>query len=188
MILYVFYIILFILIIGAVILYNLRIKPFKNPSFAMGIYGLIIGIFLSILLLKYPVLEKITQVFNNKYKLPDASIKYSYQIKSNGVFANNRISKGDIIEVCPAILEKTKNVQNTDKLTDYHFQYGKDNSLIALGYCSMYNHSDKPNANWQIVDDNTMRITALENIGAGEEIFVSYGDKYWKTRTQLQKK
>jgi len=145
-------------------------------------------IILGILLIKCSVVEKFTQVFNSKYKLPDATIKYSYQIESNGVFANNKISKGDIIEICPAIIEKTKNIQYTDKLKDYYFEYDVDNSLIGLGYCSMYNHSDSPNATWHIVDENTVRIKALNNIDSGEEIFVSYGDEYWKTRKDLQKK
>ena len=187
MILDAFYIIIFVTIIGAIALYNLRIKTFKNQGLAFGIYGLIVGVFLSVLLIKSPVLKKITQVFNSKYKIPDASIKYSYKIGSTGVFANNKISKGDIIEVCPALLEKRKNLDNTNKLTDYHFEYDKDNSLVALGYCSMYNHSDSPNANWLILDKNSMRIKALNDIEAGEEIFVSYGNKYWKSRKELKK-
>jgi len=182
-----FYIIIFVSIIGALILYNLRIKIFKNPVFAFGIFGAIIGIFLSILLIKSPVIQKIANVFNSKYKLPDATIKYSYKIGSNGVFANNKISKGDIIEVCPALIEKTDNLGHTNKLSDYHFQYDKENSLIGLGYCSMYNHSDSPNAEWIVLDKNTLKIKALEDIEVGEEIFVSYGDDYWKSRTQLQK-
>jgi SET domain-containing protein len=104
------------------------------------------------------------------------------------MFATKKINKGDIIEVCPALIEKTKHLQYTDKLKDYYFEYDIDNSLIGLGYCSMYNHSDSPNAEWLILDKNSLKIKALENIEVGEEIFVSYGDDYWKHRKELQKK
>jgi SET domain-containing protein len=142
-------------------------------------------IILGILLIKCSVVEKFTQVFDSKYKLPDATIKYSYQIESNGVFANNKINKGDLIEVCPALIEKTKNIQYTDKLKDYYFEYDIDNSLIGLGYCSMYNHKDDPNANWEVLNENQMEIKVVKTIHKGEEIFISYGSEYFNQRKHI---
>ena len=79
-------------------------------------------------------------------------------------------------------------MQNTDKLKDYFFQYDDEKSAVGLGYCSMYNHSDKPNASWYVLDESTLRIKARKDIEAGEEIFISYGDDYWDTRKELLKK
>jgi hypothetical protein len=144
-------------------------------------------IILGILLIKCSVVEKFTQVSNTHYKLPDGIIKYSYQIESNGIFATKKINKGDIIEICPALIEKTKHLQYTDKLKDYYFEYDIDNSLIGLGYCSMYNHSDNPNANWYVLNSEKIKIKAARDIDVGDEIFVSYGDDYWSTREDAQK-
>ena len=145
-------------------------------------------IIVGILLIKCSSVEKFINILTNKYKLPDVHIKYSYQIESNGVFANKKIYKDDVIEICPTLLENTKQLQNTDKLKDYFFEYDDEKSVIALGYCSMYNHSDNPNANWTVVDESTLKIHALSDIEAGEEIFVSYGNEYWKTRKEILKK
>ena len=57
--------------------------------------------------------------------------------------------------------------------------------MIGFGYCSMYNHSDTPNATWEILDEEKIKITVTKNIAEGEEIFVSYGREYWKTRVDL---
>jgi len=48
----------------------------------------------------------------------------------------------------------------------------------------IYNHSDAPNAEWTIDDDNENYITffATKNIKAGEEILHDYGTLYWNSR------
>jgi len=148
-------------------------------------------IILGILVIKCSSIDTMIDTFvdtiNEKYKQPNATIKYSYQIEDNGVFANTNIKKGDIIEVCPTLIENRNNLKETTKIKDYFFEYDNDNSLIALGYCSMYNHSDNPNATWEVIDEKTLKITALAPIKSGNEIFVSYGEEYWKTRN-LKKK
>jgi SET domain-containing protein len=46
----------------------------------------------------------------------------------------------------------------------------------------MYNHSNTPNALWHIINENQMSIQIIKDIKKDEEILVSYGTKYWKTR------
>ena len=46
----------------------------------------------------------------------------------------------------------------------------------------MYNHKDDPNAKWTIVNKDQMKIVALKHIESGEEIFISYGINYFKSR------
>ena len=143
-------------------------------------------IILGILIIKCATIE----TFNNStvdYIQPSVNLKYSYQIEGRGAFATKNYAKGEVLEVCPGILQKTEDVKG--RVRDYLFSYDNDNSMIGFGYCSMYNHSDTPNATWKVLDAEKIKITATEEINAGDEIFVSYGDEYWKTRqSDLDKK
>ena len=124
---------------------------------------------------------------SNEYVQPNVELKYSFKIKGRGVFATKNYAQGEIIEVCPGILQKTEHVKG--RVLDYVFTYDDDNSIIAFGYCSMYNHSDTPNAEWEVLDTEKMRVTATQDINRGDEIFVSYGSAYWETRkSNLNKK
>jgi len=139
-------------------------------------------IIVGILIIKCATIEG----FNSSsidYVQPNASLKYSFQIEGRGAFATKNYAKGDIIEICPGILQKTDDAHG--KIRDYLFRFDEDYSMIGFGYCSMYNHSDTPNATWEILDEEKIKITATKNITEGEEIFVSYGREYWKTRVDL---
>lgn len=104
--------------------------------------------------------------------------------KGRGVFASHHISMGEEIEVCPILLEKKNRIPHNNVVTDYVFSTGVEGEVaLALGYCGLINHDDKYNARW-IIDRETRKVTivALTDISKGQEIFVSYGDKYWETR------
>ncbi len=117
---------------------------------------------------------------DNNFVMPKADIKMSQKIKDRGMFANKKYFKGDIIEVCPCIIDNNNNFSG--KMRDYLFSYDKDRSLVAFGYCSMYNHSDNNNALWKVLPNNKLQIYAVKDIDIGEEIFISYGNQYWKSR------
>jgi SET domain-containing protein len=51
----------------------------------------------------------------------------------------------------------------------------------------MYNHSDEANAYWTTIDNNKIKIVAKRKILPNEEIFISYGDNYFKDREHLNK-
>jgi hypothetical protein len=54
---------------------------------------------------------------------------------------------------------------------------------LALGYGSVYNHSKNPNTKIKLNFENeTMTIYSIRKIEKDEEIFVSYGPKYWLIR------
>lgn len=95
-----------------------------------------------------------------------------------GMFAAERIKKGQIIEVCPVIVIPNRDKKLIDKthLFDYYFMWGtKNQPAIALGYGSLYNHSYDPNAEYdQKVKRNVIIFTALRNIKKDEEITVNY--------------
>jgi SET domain-containing protein len=114
-----------------------------------------------------------------EYVIPDIKIKVS-SIGGRGIFSNRIYNKGEIIEVCPCIQEYHKYSQGT--MNNYVFDYKNRTNLIGFGYCSMYNHMDKPNAEWTILNKNQIQIVALKQIQKGEEIFISYGPDYFKDR------
>ena len=116
---------------------------------------------------------------NDQYIVPSININYSEKYKSKGVFATKNYKKDDIIELCPCIQVNS----NTGGLVrDYLFYLNDKFSLLGLGYCSLYNHSDDNNAKFNIIDNKKIRITCVKDINEGEEITVNYGDGYWKNR------
>ena len=119
------------------------------------------------------------------YVIPSIEIKNSEKIGSRGVFALKDYKKNDIIEVCPTISEETTKFDGI--LKDYIFKYDDKYSLLAFGFCSMYNHSDEYNALWTILSKNQIKMYATKDIKKGEEILTSYGDGYWKTRSDIKK-
>lgn len=114
------------------------------------------------------------------FKKADIEIKPS-PVHRYGVFAKKDIYPNEVVEECPIII--------FDKLTqDYQeavatrraFNYGGDCCVIALGYGSMYNHSEDPNAKPKAdQENNILNFIATKHIPAGTEIFINYGSGYW---------
>jgi SET domain-containing protein len=104
--------------------------------------------------------------------------------KGRGVYASRKIYMGEEIEACPILLELKDRIPANNVLTDYVFSTGIEGEVaFAMGYCGLFNHDDNNNARWFIDrDTRTVTIIALKDIKKDEEIFVSYGDKYWATR------
>jgi len=123
----------------------------------------------------------------SEYIHPNAIIKTStINNGGRGVFATRDYKKGEIIEICPCV--KTESDELNGRFRDYIFGLNETMSVVALGYCAIYNHSDTPNSSYEVINEYKMNITALQDIKAGEEIFVSYGDKYWESRADTLKK
>jgi len=136
-------------------------------------------IIIGILLVKCMRLETFENV-SMDYVHPQAKISFS-NVGERGVFANSDYKKGDIIEVCPTI--KTETDLAGGKVRDYMFRFDNKFSLVAFGFCSMYNHSDKPNVIWEILNENQLQMKATRDIKKGEEIFTTYGEDYWTSRS-----
>jgi SET domain-containing protein len=117
----------------------------------------------------------------NTYVTPNIIVKYSEKIKGRGVFANKDYKINDILEICPTI-KLSKNFGGP--LQKYVYKYDDVNTLVAFGYCSIYNHSDFPNANYRVLNENQLEIKIIKDIKKGEEIFISYGELYWKNNNK----
>jgi len=96
-----------------------------------------------------------------------------------GVYAEKDIKKGEKIEECYIIISR----KGWDRaLEDYYFDV-KGQYAIFTGFGIIYNHSDDPNADYFI--NAKKRITTIKanrKIKKGEEIFISYGDGWFKSR------
>ena len=95
------------------------------------------------------------------------------------VFARRRIAAGELIERAPVIVVPKKQWSRLQKtiLEEYAFDWGEkdEDSVIALGYVSIYAHSYSPNAKLeQLTDDFLMEVTALKAIAPGQEITINY--------------
>lgn len=105
--------------------------------------------------------------------------------KGLGVFATEKILKGEIIETCHLI---TLNASfDSNILEDYRFMYPKNIGLemvIPLGLGCIYNHSNTPNADW--IDHpewKAFNFISIKDIEPGEEICTYYGgEEYWNLR------
>lgn len=106
-------------------------------------------------------------------------------IQGRGVFATKSIRKNELIEVCHIIEipKEQSDIVDSTVFGNYRFEFG-ENSAIALGNGSLYNHSYNPNAVvW--IGDKTIKFRARRNIKKDEEITFNYmggvncKDKTW---------
>lgn len=101
-----------------------------------------------------------------------------------GVFAGKKIRKGEIIEECYIIVSKG----GDKKLEDYYFDANRKYAIFT-GFGIIYNHSDDPNADYKLnLKTRVVTIKAERTIPKGNEIFISYGDEWFKSRGFKPKK
>jgi uncharacterized protein len=98
-----------------------------------------------------------------------------------GVFATKYVAPGETVEECPIVFIKEDSAKYFKNLI---FYWKKDEAAaLALGYGSLYNHADKPNA--EAIPDHKNKlllIKAIKPIYEGEEIFVYYGKDWFVSR------
>mgnify|MGYP001355939401 CR=1 FL=1 len=103
-----------------------------------------------------------------------------------GVFACHDIPKGSVIERCFYLVIDDDDLHEVNRLNDYLFTSPdvKGDYLCLMGFGMIYNHGVKPNAEWQIADDDNrfVEFVSLNDIQAGEEILHDYGQEYWDSR------
>jgi SET domain-containing protein len=93
--------------------------------------------------------------------------------KGRGVFATDKINKGELIESCHLILMDLHDVTGT--LEGYVYQYSRDKAAVALGNGSLLNHSDEANSEFHFDYRKKMLvIEARRDILPGEEVTINY--------------
>ena len=110
-----------------------------------------------------------------------------------GIFAKALIEAEEPIEECRLLkLAYRANYNHDPVLKDYVWA-GKDDGeqtklhgntqYIALGFGSLYNHSDQPNTIQHLnFETEVMTVKARQAIQKDEEIFLNYGKKYFMIR------
>ncbi|HUM97971.1 MAG TPA: SET domain-containing protein [Chitinophagaceae bacterium] len=96
-----------------------------------------------------------------------------------GVFTSENIAKGTVIEIAPVIVMNAddRNLLDQTLLHDYIFEWGDvaGQCCMALGYVPVYNHSYQSNCEYEMdYETNTIHITTVKSIKAGEELFINY--------------
>lgn len=94
-----------------------------------------------------------------------------------GVFTAETIPGGSTIEISPVIVLPAGDLSLIHRtyLHDYYFLWEKEQCAIALGYGSLYNHAEQPNAEYQMdYADQSISFYSLREISASEEITINY--------------
>lgn len=101
---------------------------------------------------------------------------------TKGVFATKDFAPGEVVERCP-VLRLPERVIHDNQLNDYVFELEEGTVGVALGYGSMYNHSKQPHVEYQFMEEtDEMWFVARRHIRRGEEVYTSYGNKWWRER------
>jgi SET domain-containing protein len=114
---------------------------------------------------------------------PNIEVRTSI-IHGYGIFATKDIKAGEIIEEC-SFLPMEGSFTNLDKtLKRYVFCYPKGKPGVPaalLGRGVYFNHSNSNNTDWKTDEENQIFIFfAINDIRAGEELFINYGPGYWE--------
>lgn len=131
------------------------------------------------------------------YIQPKKIIVGKSDIHFRGIFATEDIEPGEIIERCPMVpLSNRSRYQNDSQIWDYLYTQPtcpcdecKNHGFVfhmVLGYGMIYNHQDTPNTKWKFDYYNLVAdVIAERPIKKGEEIFVTYGSKYFQNRQKV---
>jgi len=103
--------------------------------------------------------------------------------KGRGVFTDQIIEPGEIIERCPVIILGEQDVPHIRRtqLNYYYYLWGEDETVgvIVLGYGSLYNHAFEPNAAWRnLYPEKIIEYYAIDRIHSGNEILINYDTDY----------
>ena len=105
-----------------------------------------------------------------------------------GVFADRSFPAGEPVEIAPAVfVPESETERRSDFISDYSVllddEAGGEIIAVLLGYGSIYTHSESPSLSLDLcLPERAAIFTALRDIEEGEELTISYGDYYWKSR------
>lgn len=107
-----------------------------------------------------------------------------------GVFAARSFTAGEPVEIAPAVfVPESETERRSDFISDYSVllddEAGGEIIAVMLGYGSIYNHSDSPALSLTFcLPERAAIFTALRDVEVGEELTISYGDYYWRSRLE----
>jgi SET domain-containing protein len=128
-------------------------------------------------------------------------LKKLSEIGGWGVFTNEDIKKGEVLELSPVMIYPKKiidmsiyimigeGMKHADvKIDQYAIIWDNDHAALMFGYLSLYNHSDKNNTTFFKNDDeHLIGVLAIRDIKKEEQITVSYGPDWFATKNYINK-
>ena len=92
-----------------------------------------------------------------------------------GVFAGRDFEPGETVEAAPVVLLDLKTQPFPAAVRRLAFNWSKTHVALALGFGSLYNHSDQPNLIFKRdVENLTITFSTLREIEPGEQLTISY--------------
>jgi len=99
-------------------------------------------------------------------------------LKGFGVYALQDIKKDDIIELSPVLpFSPDREFKEKDKsfIWNYEIDWDDSRDALGLGYLSLYNHSDDPNAKFiKNTKENYIAVISQKDIKKDDEILIKY--------------
>jgi hypothetical protein len=111
-----------------------------------------------------------------------AAVRDTGSVKGRGVFATKAFIAGELVEACPVIVLYQPFELLAPKIQKVVYNWGSlaktgQCSALALGYGSLYNHSNPANMRYEAdVENQTLNYYAVSDIAAGEELTVNYNN------------
>lgn len=111
-----------------------------------------------------------------KFKCPEKiQVKHSAG-KGRGIFATKKIRKGEVIESSPALIVPKRSRKSLEASFLKHYMFQTDDGrdyVLGMGYVAIANHSDTPNATFDVTSD-MVTVRATCGIAVGQEITIDY--------------
>lgn len=97
-----------------------------------------------------------------------------------GLISNKTIKKGQTVHVAELIVFPRHDNFRIEKtlLDSYVYDIGYGKLGLALGYGSLFNHSNNPNIDYTFIKRNNrtlIKYIALRNIKPNKQLFIDYG-------------
>lgn len=90
-----------------------------------------------------------------------------------------RIKRGQVITTDHILLVPDSEITDTSFVGRYVFEWDVNSVVMVLGYISLVNHDNKPNAKIHLnCKKLTAKLIATKAIEAGQEILINYGSDY----------
>ena len=116
---------------------------------------------------------------------PDLRVA-DFRGKGRGLVAGAAIPSGTLLEQSPVLPLRAEELgRRQDGLYSYPFDWPDPPFVeaIALGLISLINHSDTPNADFDLdIPNKAIRLYAKRDLAEGEEITIDYGIPLWFER------
>ena len=95
------------------------------------------------------------------------------------MFSKRYLAEGERLEVLGVLVAAGSVSDACTRYADcYKFRVG-DHLLIPFGFGGIVNHSRNPNL-MKVIDDQKVYLRTTRPIHAGEELFFTYGDEFFK--------